>query len=330
MKVIEISRLELKDKYIKASHIGCVVKKYFNKSFKVYDDFDVVVSRMYWSREERQQYENALDKLDKNRQERFNGGKIFEETITHKLKELYAHCEVINWNDRGTTLFDTELKLCAVPDIVIKSPEINLIIECKGSKSTTPNYDNYLYQLALQDMLLQLPDCVCSLYFKDKEVNIDTKELRQKQNEIIESVKLLWDDVENNRLNIISVEEAIKRKEKKLEKIEYIETDEEIIDLINEVVEWNNKKDRIEEIKEMLYNKYINYTNIITEDGVKLSIVKENVAKIDKAYLLTQISKKEEDYKKSILQLQNELASIENNEPKTKVIKSGYIKLIDN
>ena len=328
MLVKEIKRLDLSGEYISASHIGAIIKHYKGYSFKTFNEIDFIASRIKWTSEEKKLYNEAETKL---KGKIFQVGKDFEKSKKEELQQKYSHCEFIDWNDKEAGLFHSELKLYAIPDFVVKSPDTNLIIECKGSKSTTDNYSNYVYQLALQDLLLQLPDCVCSLIFKDKEIDLTRSEIKNKQNEIVECIKLFWEDFKNDKFKFISCNDAIAKLEKDNKKIELIETEKEILNLVQEVVEWNNQEERIKEIKNTLYKKYSNYTNVamnIGEDFIKLSIVKEKKAIINKEYLESELKKVEEKYKKDIEKLTSQLKNIENKEPEEKILKSGYIKFV--
>lgn len=328
MLVSEIKRLDLTGEYISASHIGAIIKHYKGYSFKTFNEIDFIASRIKWTSAEKKLYNEAETKL---KGKIFQGGKDFEKSKKEELQQKYSHCEFVDWNDKDAGLFHNELKLYAIPDFVVKSPDINLIIECKGSKSTTDNYTNYVYQLALQDLLLQLPDCVCSLIFKDKEIDLTRNEIKNKQNEIVECIKLFWEDFRDDKFKFISCNDAIAKLEKDNKKIELIETEKEILNMVQEVVEWNNQEKRIKEIKNTLYKKYSNYTNVamnIGEDFIKLSIVKETKAIINKEYLESKLKEVEEKYKKDIEGLTNQLSNIEGKEPEQIVLRSGYIKFV--
>jgi hypothetical protein len=326
--ISELKRLDLRGEYISASHIGAIIKHYKGYSFKTFNDIDFIASRIKWTSEEKKLYNEAETKL---KGKIFQGGKDFEKSKKAELQKQYSSCEFVDWNDKDAGLFHSELKLYAIPDFVIKSKDFNLIIECKGSKSTTDNYSNYVYQLALQDLLLQLPDCVCSLIFKDKEIDLKRSEIKEKQNEIVECIKLFWEDFKNDKFKFLSCQDAIAKLEKDNKKIEHIETEETILNMVQEVIEWNNQKERIDTIKETLYKKYSNYTNVamnVGEEFIKLSIVKDSKAIINKAYLESEIKKTEEKYKENIEKLTNQLKDIENKEPEEKVLRSGYIKFV--
>lgn len=327
MLVNEIKRLDLKGEYISASHIGAIIKHYKGYSFKTFNEIDFIASRVKWTPEEKKLYNEAETKL---KGFVFNLGRKFEEEKKVELKKIYSDAEFIDWNEKGTGLFHNELKLFAIPDFVINCDDLNLIIECKGSKSTTDNYSNYVYQLALQDLLLGLPNCICSLMFKDKEVNLTRADIENKQNEIVECIKLFWEDFKNDKFNFVPYKDAIAKLEKGIKNVELIEKDEEILNMVQEVIEYNNQEKRIKAIKNTLYEKYSNYTNIgmnIEGDLIKLSVVKESKVIIDKEYLKTEMKKVEEKYKKDIEKLTllfTELA--QSKKPEEKVLRGGYIK----
>lgn len=177
---IELKRQDLKGDYISASHIGAIVKHYKKHKFQTFNRIDFVASRVKWTSAEKKLYNEKENEL---KGFVFNKGKDFEKTTKAILQKTYQNYEFTDYNEKGVGLYCPELKLYAIPDFLIKEKDDYYLIECKGSLSTTDNFDNYLYQLALQDLLLNLPNCLCSLYFKDKEVNIKRAVIEEKKTE---------------------------------------------------------------------------------------------------------------------------------------------------
>lgn len=323
--VREIKRTDIVGDYIKATHIGTIVKHYTGENFSTFDNIDIVVSRLKWTKEEREKYEIACDEFDPFRKKRFADGKEFEIACEDLIFEQYPLSDKIyNWNDRDTCLYDDELKLLAVPDYILEDSALgNKIFECKGSKSTTKNYDNYVYQLALQYYLLKQlnqKEYDAYLMFSDKSVQI--KNIEKFADVIVECIKKFWIDYDNGCFTQLSVDEAIK-----LLKQDnwFVEDDESIIEKINIIKSYEDKKDYIDSLKKEIFNYYqeIGYSKIKTGD-VKLSIIKPNIQLINKDYYVKQIASTKKSYYTKVDKITKEMES--HTEDYENVVKSGFIK----
>jgi len=325
-----LKRQDLKGLYISASHIGAIVKHYKEYKFQSFNDIDFIASRTKWSAEEKHLYSQEENKI---KGFIFNKGKVFEQGVKKQLQEIYKELEFTDWNESGTGLFHNELKLYAIPDFLFKQKDESYLIECKSSLSTTKNFDNYLYQLALQDLLLELPNCVCSLYFKDKEINIKRVVIDQKKQEIVECIALFWQDLESNKFKLITAEEAIKKYLRKKQP-DFIESDFEVLEMIEKVASYSEQEKEIKSIKEKLYNKYSQYSSVscpcLSEDIFNISIIKPTTTLLNKEYFEKELDKLEEKYLSDKEKLTNQIKEFKN-KSEEKVLRSGYIKItLDN
>lgn len=346
MKVIEIKREDLPSEYIKATHIGVVVKYYTGEKFSTFDNIEFVASRIKWNKEERQRYEDAIDKIEDEkkalnsnyitRQERFQGGNNFEKEAKLKIEKNQINVdEIFNWNDRETCLYSEELKACATPDYIVKDYLYgHKIIEVKGSKSTTSNHQNYTYQLALQYLLLNEFDnneyAEAILKYKDREIILTADELDEKARIIKESLKQFWEDYENGKFKLLSCDKAIEQYIEKNQKIQFLECEEEYMQMVQEIINYDNQKERIDNLKKTLFERYKNYTNVnIDDDGmlIKVSVIKPQKTLIDKQYILSELNEALKKYDSKKEELEKLLKEIDMNNPQEKIVRSGFLKI---
>lgn len=321
----EIKRLDLQGEYISAGQIGAIVKYYTKQKFKIYNDVDFIASRIKWTKEERNKYEKAEDELDPFRQIRFKKGFEFEKQCKDAIKNKYVFegVEFFNWNEKGTVLFDDELKMVAIPDYIVKDEfDGNKIIECKGSLSSTPNLKNYKYQLALQYYLLK-GDCECVLMFKEKEVVISSEEIEKLVNEIIESIKQFWIDFKDNKFKTLSVDKMIEKLKKEKIKNSHFETNNDILQKIHTIREYEMQDTYINQLKDELFELYKDY-DVVSDGESKISIVKPTKTLITKEYYKELEKKAKDKYEKDLQECIKNYA--EHKEDFEKISRKGYIK----
>ena len=275
---------------IPGSEIGTIVKYYLNKDFYTFNDFKTVITRRFiLTSKERKLFDEANNK---GKEFLFNRGNKFEANVIQDLINKHSeNFEIINFNDFkendiNKIFVNEELGICAVPDVLLIGKEKNILCEIKSSECGGKSTENYKYQLVAESLLVEEfyeIETISRLLFEkpNKEteetiITLSKEEKTIKANEIIRAIKLLKEDLKDNKLKFFTFDEMME-KFKEPETIEII--DEKILQIVREIeankIQYQAYKENEDKLKELCKTKFGNKTInlLLTENnGMKYSI----------------------------------------------------------
>jgi hypothetical protein len=248
MTVQHVSVVTKNPTLISGSDIGTIVKHYLKKDFYTFNDFKTVITKRFALTPEQRKIFDEADSQGK--EYLFAKGKTFEaETIDNIFNKYSDNFDVINFNDfregeYNKILVSDELGICAIPDILLKSADKNILCEIKASECGGKSTENYKYQLVAQSMLVEEfyhIDVISRILFSipnkatgEEIITLSTEEKTTIANEIKEAIKLLKEDLKNGTLEFYSFEKMMER----FEKAETIKIqDEELVRIAREIEE---------------------------------------------------------------------------------------------
>lgn len=294
--VQHISVFDKNPNLISGSEIGSIVKYYLKKDFYTFNDFKTVITRKFsLTTEQRKAFD---EENSKGKEFLFNRGNQFEAIVTQELVAKYNNdYEIINFNDLkdgdvNKILVSDEIGVCAIPDILLKSDERNVLCEIKSSECGGKSTQNYKYQLALESLLVEgfyQTETISRLFFEfphkqtgETSITLSPAEKELLTEDIKKAMQLLRADIANNALQFYTFEEMMSR----FDKAETIESkDEEFLKIAREIeenkIQFQAYKASEEKLKELCRQRFGNraVNLILTEESGMQFSVKHTVSK---------------------------------------------------